>query len=560
MPDQIYSVKWNDVSKKNYTYDGLGRVTSQTVYPSVGVSLDNTYAYKDVGENNTTTQVSRLTNALGTYDYEYDVNGNITKITFTAPTGSSGSYVREYQYDHLNRITSTYDSKYGYRHEYEYDTNGNIISRNRYYNNGIEPDRIYTYDYDDTVWTDLLTAFCGDEITYDEIGNPLDYYNNTVFTWQNGRQLASITKHGKTTTYAYDANGQRISKTVDGVTTEFFYAGDILAGQKTGDNILMWIYDNNGAYIGFTYNGVEYYYVYNLQGDVEAITDASGAIVAKYGYDTWGEVQYEANYNGTVNIAQINPIRYRGYYYDSERGLYYLNSRYYDPFMCRFLNADGYVTTGQGVTSFNMFAYCGNNPVNRADPTGQSWIVALLGAVCVVALTSCKKTAPKAQKDEPYKTADDAARAFSEQVYSSSVYIRHEYSTDIYSRTVNGKTTYNYTSPRVGTPHTAPVGRPTPEGTKIVAYAHTHPVTSSFSALDIQSAKDFEIDGYLVGPTLKLQKYSLSSKSTTDLGSISPIALTDAQRSSLVTEFQASWDAHVSTGCILCSGMKWPTP
>ena len=75
--------------------------------------------------------------------------------------------------------------------------------------------------------------------------------------------------------YSYNADGQRISKTVDGVTTEFIYACDILAGQKTGDNILMWIYDNNGAYIGFTYNGVEYYYVYNLQGDVEAITDAS---------------------------------------------------------------------------------------------------------------------------------------------------------------------------------------------------------------------------------------------------------------------------------------------
>ena len=383
MPDQIYSVKWNDVSKKNYTYDGLGRVTSQTVYPSVGVSLDNTYAYKDVGENNTTTQVSRVTNALGTYDYEYDANGNITKITFTSPSGSSGSYVREYQYDHLNRVTNTSDTRFGYRYEYEYDTNGNIISRNRYsdyYLNGIEPDRVYTYDYDDTVWTDLITAFCGNEITYDEIGNPLNYYNSTSFTWQNGRQLASLTFLDKTTTYAYDADGKRTSKTVDGVTTEFFYAGDILAGQKTGDNVLMWIYDNNGAYIGFTYNGVEYYYVYNLQGDVEAITDASGAIVAKYGYDTWGEVQYEANYNGTVNIAQINPIRYRGYYYDSERGLYYLNSRYYDPFMCRFLNADGAVSgVGGDVQGYNLFAYCMNNPVNMNDTDGNwpKWIKAV---------------------------------------------------------------------------------------------------------------------------------------------------------------------------------------
>ena len=143
---------------------------------------------------------------------------------------------------------------------------------------------------------------------------------------------------------------------------------------------------NNGSYIGFTYNGVEYYYVYNLQGDVEAITDAEGTIVAKYEYDEWGYVEYELNYNGAVNISEINPIRYRGYYYDSERGLYYLNSRYYDPFMCRFLNADGYVTTGQGVTSFNMFTYCLNNPVNMYDPNGCFGISIGIGKIIAAAV------------------------------------------------------------------------------------------------------------------------------------------------------------------------------
>ena len=142
----------------------------------------------------------------------------------------------------------------------------------------------------------------------------------------------------------------------------------------------MWIYDNNGSYIGFTYNGVEYYYVYNLQGDVVAITDSTGTIVAKYEYDTWGEVQYEANYNGTVNIAVINPIRYRGYYYDSERGLYYLNSRYYDSFMCRFLNADTLIDN-RGIITQNLFQYCGNNPVNNADLSGN-----LFGAIVGIGL------------------------------------------------------------------------------------------------------------------------------------------------------------------------------
>ena len=73
------------------------------------------------------------------------------------------------------------------------------------------------------------------------------------------------------------------------------------------------------------------------------------------------------------HIANINPLRYRGYYYDRETGLYYLNSRYYDPETGRYINADVYVSTGQGILGNNMFAYCGNNPISRSDPNGNSW-------------------------------------------------------------------------------------------------------------------------------------------------------------------------------------------
>ena len=120
------------------------------------------------------------------------------------------------------------------------------------------------------------------------------------------------------------ADGQRISKTINDVTTEFIYAGDILAGQKTGNNVRVWIYDNNGKYIGFTYNGAEYYYVYNIQGDVEAIANSTGAIIARYIYGPWGTVDAVTdNFGNDIsgnadNIANINPIRYRGYYYDTE--------------------------------------------------------------------------------------------------------------------------------------------------------------------------------------------------------------------------------------------------
>lgn len=305
-----------------------------------------------------------------------------------------------------------------------------------------------------------------------------------------------------------------------------------------------------------------YCYVLNLQGDVVKliwyIPGFEYQEMAAYIYDAWGNIL-----TATGTMAQINPLRYRGYYYDTETGLYYVSSRYYDPEVGRYLNADGYVSTGQGILGNNMFAYCGNNPVNNCDPSGQFFISALLvgGLVLGSALLLSGCSAKPEPKPEPYKSADDAARAFSEQVYSSSAYIRHEYSTEIYSRTVKGETTYNYNPPRAGKPHSASVGNSTPKGTKAVAYAHTHPNSNVFSGADIRAAENLKIDAYVVGPNLELQRYSLSSASTTNIGGISPIALTDAQRSSLVTEFQVSWDAHIAAGCDFdCGSMTWPTP
>ena len=128
-------------------------------------------------------------------------------------------------------------------------------------------------------------------------------------------------------------------------------------------------YDNTGKPYAMQVNGTTYYYVTNLQGDVMGLVDTSGNTVASYTYDPYGKVL-----TATGTLAEKNPLRYRGYYYDSESSLYYLQSRYYDPATRRFVNADAFASTGQGLLGCNMFAYCNNDPGNSIDPYGYGYI------------------------------------------------------------------------------------------------------------------------------------------------------------------------------------------
>lgn len=108
-------------------------------------------------------------------------------------------------------------------------------------------------------------------------------------------------------------------------------------------------------------------YMTTQQGDITRIEDVNGNVLATYEYDAWGRL-----ISSSGSLAEINPLRYRGYYYDTETGFYYLQSRYYDPVVSRFINADRYASTGTGLLSYNMFAYCQNNPVNYSDPSGEA--------------------------------------------------------------------------------------------------------------------------------------------------------------------------------------------
>ena len=132
---------------------------------------------------------------------------------------------------------------------------------------------------------------------------------------------------------------------------------------------LLFSYDANGQAVSVNYNGTEYYYLRNGQNDIVGLMDESGMRVVEYIYDAWGKL---ISTTGTLatTLGADNPFRYRGYYYDTETGLYYLTTRYYDPEVCRFISADVYMSTGQGVLGGNMWAYCLNNPVAMVDSNG----------------------------------------------------------------------------------------------------------------------------------------------------------------------------------------------
>ncbi|MBE6589063.1 MAG: RHS repeat-associated core domain-containing protein [Ruminococcaceae bacterium] len=141
------------------------------------------------------------------------------------------------------------------------------------------------------------------------------------------------------------------------------------------ENVLTPLYDNEDSVCGIDLGGFAYYFQKNLQGAVIAITNSYGNVVARYTYDAWGVCTVVSDETGI--IARVNPYRYRGYYYDSEIGLYYLQSRYYDPQVGRFVNADSQFDSEADLIGYNIYAYCGNTPISNADYMGTGLLLAI---------------------------------------------------------------------------------------------------------------------------------------------------------------------------------------
>ena len=383
--------------------DYFGRTLEKSVLAKNGTAVtggvSTSYEYKSACAAQTSDRVNILRNAIKTgantsatkdFSYTYDGNGNIKTVHQVNNDGGS-TLLYTYHYDAANQLTRVDDKVQDLTVVYVYNEGGNLVSRTNYkYTTGtpLLLKRTWLYTYDST-WKDQLAYYDAKRIQYDTVGNPTSY-NGWSFTWEAGRQLASMSKSGMDIAYQYNADGLRTKKTVtqSGASTvyEYLWNESRLVGQKVGNDAVRILYDANDEPVGFTVNDTaSYYYVKNLQGDVLAIVDKTGAEKVSYVYDAYGQI---VSMTGDATLQKLNPCTYRGYYYDAETGLYYLQSRYYNPEWGRFINADKteVLNITNNVKQANLYIYAENNPINYIDSSGDfgtplQWAMAVIGGI-----------------------------------------------------------------------------------------------------------------------------------------------------------------------------------
>ena len=374
---------FNRLKKKNIT------ITPENHY------ITKTFTY-DKNQVSTVREMFSETN-LGTNSYTYDDQGRIQANTFSSATSG---YQKSYKYDNFGQIIRENNEALDKTCIYEYNSIGNIKLVKTYdYSTSSVPEgdcTPTTYEYD-TTYPDRLISFNGNAITYDAQGYPT-FYKGKNYNWSRGRltkiNIGSSMQPGSLCDeciFTYDAYGRRIEKNYvfdvnPGVSGDYSYryntkyqydhSGRLVrellternsAGDETTKEFI-YLYDETGM-IGVMYNSIVYYYLRNLQGDVIAIYNASGEKKVEYAYDAWGNCTIV--YAEDLAFAKANPIRYRGYYFDRETGLYHLNARYYSPEWRRFISPDSseYIDP-ETPNGLNLYAYCNNDPVNYADPSG----------------------------------------------------------------------------------------------------------------------------------------------------------------------------------------------
>ena len=375
-----------------YTFDKDGKIEKETFANGLVRNFAYTSNQTVVTGSNGVTATYNM-NAFGevseyklqngesnkSYSYTYDSDGNITSISL------NGSLQQSFTYNSSNELVRVDDKVTNKSVTYAYDFVGNITSVKTYlYTTGALGSPLTTQNYTYNSQNQRT------DLGYDASGN-LTSLNGYTFIW-SGRRLTAAVNANTNISYTYNHNGIRTSKTVNGTTT--YYEVDennnvVKQYELVNDaetNVIEFVYDSSNSPIYFTYNNATYYYEKNLQGDIVAILDSSGNTVVEYTYDIWGK---SVSITGSLaaTVGAINPLRYRGYYYDTETQLYYLQSRYYSPDLMRFISQDDPVFSnaqGEPIGS-NLYVYCLNNPVMNSDPSG-NWVFTLGVSVGAAAL------------------------------------------------------------------------------------------------------------------------------------------------------------------------------
>ena len=375
-PGLGYGIKINGAQKIAYEYDALGRVIRTHNHFSDTNTSTQEYTYVSGKEAGVTTNlVASVREGNRAESYTYDACGNVETMVERSADGSERKI--RYYYDALNQLVREDNQKQNQTICYTYDVGGNMVRRDeyRYIENPViteAPWRSDTFEYQTGGWRDQLRFYNGQAITYDAMGNPLQYLGMQM-EWEKGHQLRHITGAGLDMYCMYNDSGKRIRKTVNGVTIDFYLDGSAILMQTSSDGSRIdFFYDDKGNVFAMKYQNEMYFYRKNLFGDILGILDSHGTELVKYEYNSWGKLLNLTDYSSN-GLGRRNPFRFKGYYYDEELGMYYLNSRYYDPETGRFVNADDFEMidgSNHHILENNLFAYCFNNPANMIDDTG----------------------------------------------------------------------------------------------------------------------------------------------------------------------------------------------
>ncbi|MBC2116167.1 DNRLRE domain-containing protein [Listeria booriae] len=324
----------------NFNYDATQKVREIQIGSKLGDSIfEESYTY-DAASNRTAIDNKKA----GKTSYEYDAINQLTKETL--PDGT----VKTYTYDGFGNRTKVTDSS-------------KTKAIDASYNDGNQ-----------------LTTWNGDKLTYDTNGNRLSDDTYT-YTWNVMDQLTAITKKGETTpfaTYKYDDDNRRLEKTVNGQTTRYYYDGDsidvLYETDGAGTVQRQYVYSDSNIRTAMKIGAKTVFYHYNAHGDVIALTNEAGDIVAEYSYDAWGNVLKATE---TTNEAKQNPYGYAGYTYDKEISMYYLMARYYNPEQGVFITIDPDPGDDDDPIMMNGYNYVSNNPVMHVDPDGHVFWLAI---------------------------------------------------------------------------------------------------------------------------------------------------------------------------------------